>query len=83
MRLRVVTSPPQTNMKEVTQMKLNKILTQMREANAEGGAVTIYGAKAYHRIYNFKAIKAADVDCNGVITFVLTDNTEITAYYAE
>ena len=64
-------------------MKLNKTLAQMREANAEGGAVTIYGAEAYHRIYNFKAIKAADVDCNGVITFVLNDNTEITAYYAE
>ena len=64
-------------------MKLNKTLTQMREANNEGGAVTIYGAKAYHRIYNFKAIKAEVVDCNGVITFILTDNTEITAYYAE
>ena len=64
-------------------MKLNKTLTQMREANNEGGAVTIYGAEAYYRIYNFKAIKAADVDCNGVITFVLNDNTEITAYYAE
>ena len=64
-------------------MKLNKTLTQMREANAEGGAVTIYGAEAYHRIYNLKAIKAADVDCDGVVTFTLTDNTEITAYYAE
>ena len=64
-------------------MKLNKTLTQMRLANEEGGAVTIYGAEAYHRIYNFKAIKAADVDRDGVITFVLNDNTEITAYYAE
>ena len=64
-------------------MKLNKTLTQMREANAEGGAVTIYGPEVYHRIYNFKAIKAADVDCDGVVTFTLTDNTEITAYYAE
>ena len=64
-------------------MKLNKTLTQMREANNEGGAVTIYGAKAYYRIYNFKAIKAEVVDCNGVVTFILIDNTEITAYYAE
>ena len=64
-------------------MILNKTLTQMREANAEGGAVTIYGAEAYHRIYNFKAIKAADVDCDGVVTFTLTDNTEIKAYYVE
>ena len=64
-------------------MRLNKMLKQMIEANAEGGAVTIYGAKAYHRIYNFKAIKAADVDCNGVITFVMNDNTEIKAYYVE
>ena len=64
-------------------MKLNKTLTQMRKANAEGGAVTIYGAEAYHRIYNFKAIKAADVDCDGVVTFTLTDNTEIRAYYVE
>ena len=64
-------------------MRLNKTLTQMREVNNEGGAVTIYGAEAYHWIYNFKAIKAADVDCNGVITFVLTDNTEIKAYYIE
>ena len=64
-------------------MKLNKTLTQMREANKEGGAVTIYGAEVYHRIYNVKAVKAADVDCNGVVTFVLTDNTEITAYYVE
>ena len=64
-------------------MKLNKTLTQMREANNEGGAVTIYGAEAYNRIYNFKVIKAADVDCDRVITFILSDNTEITAYYAE
>ena len=64
-------------------MRLNKMLKQMIEANAEGGAVTIYGAKAYHRIYNFKAIKAADVDCDGVVTFTLIDNTEIRAYYVE
>ena len=64
-------------------MKLNKTLTQMREANAEGGAVTIYGAEAYHRIYNFKAIKSVDIDCDGVVTFTLTDNTEIRAYYVE
>lgn len=64
-------------------MKLNKTLIQMREANNEGGAVTIYGAEAYHRIFNFKAVKTADVDCNDVITFVLNDNTEITAYYVE
>ena len=64
-------------------MKLNKTLTQMREANNEGGAVTIYGEKEYHRIYNFKAIKSDNVDCNGVITFILTDNTEITAFYED
>lgn len=64
-------------------MRLNKTLTQMREANNEGGAVTIYGAEAYHRIYNFKAIKAADVDYSGIVTFTLNDNTEIIAYYAE
>ena len=64
-------------------MKLNKTLTQMREANNEGGAVTIYGEKEYHRIFNFKAIKADNVDCDGVITFILIDNTEITAFYED
>lgn len=63
-------------------MKLNKILTQMREANAEGGAVIIYGQKMYKRILNLKAVVSCDVGYD-VLTFKLTDGSTITAYYVE
>ena len=63
-------------------MKLNKTLTQMREANAEGGAVTIYGRKMFDQILNFKAVVSCDIGyC--VLTFKLTDESTITAYYVK
>ena len=65
---------------EVKTMKLNKTLTQMREANAEGGAVTIYGRKMFDQILNFKAVVSCDIDyC--VLKFKLTDGSTIKAYY--
>ena len=63
-------------------MKLNKLLTEMKEAIAEGGAVTIYGRKMYKRILNFKAVVSCDIGCD-VITFKLTDGSTIKAYYVE
>ena len=63
-------------------MKLNKILTQMKEANNEGGAVTIYGKKMYKRILNFKAVESCDIG-NAVLTFKLKDGSTITTYYVE
>lgn len=63
-------------------MKLNKLLTQMKEANAEGGSVTIYGRKMYKRILNFKAVVSCDIGYD-VLTFKLTDGSTITAYYVE
>ena len=63
-------------------MKLNKLLTEMKEANNEGGAVTIYGHKMYDRILNFKAVVSCDIGY-AVLTFKLTDGSTIKAYYVE
>lgn len=63
-------------------MRFNKLLTQMKSANNEGGAVTIYGRKMYKRILNFKSVVSCDICCD-VLTFKLTDGSTITAYYLE
>ena len=63
-------------------MKLNKLLTQMKSANDEGGAVTIYGRKMYKRILNFKSVVSCETGYD-VITFKLTDGSTIKAYYIE
>lgn len=63
-------------------MKLNKTLTQMISANAEGGAVTIYGDRTYRRILNFTAVVSCDIEDNNLI-FKLTDGSTVTAFYSE
>ena len=65
-------------------MKLNKTLTEMRNANNENSAVTIYGHKAFYKVLNFKVVKSVDInDYSNVVTFKLTDGSEITAFYSE
>ena len=63
-------------------MKLNKLLTEMKSANDEGGAVIIYGRKMYERILNLKAVVSCDIGYN-VLTFKLTDGSTITTYYVD
>lgn len=63
-------------------MRLNKTLTQMREALEEGGIMTIYGDKMYQRILNFKAVISCDWN-NDLLTFKLSDGSKITAFYSE
>ena len=63
-------------------MKLNKTLAMMRECNNEGGALTIYGDKAFNKICKFKAITSCENN-NNILTFTLKDGSEITAYYSE
>ena len=63
-------------------MKLNKTLTEMKNANAEGGAVTIYGQKAYNRILNFKDVVSVSVD-SICFEIKLTDGSTITAFYSD
>ena len=64
-------------------MKLNKTLETMKNANNEGGAVTIYGDRAYRQILHFTAVVNCDIDCGNILTFKLTDGSTITAFYSE
>ena len=68
--------------KQGKKMKLNKTLSTMISANAEGGAVTIYGDRAYRRILHFTAVVSCDTEDN-IATLKLTDGSVITAFYSE
>ena len=63
-------------------MKRNKTLETMKNANNEGGAVTIYGDRAYRRILHFTAVVSCDIEDN-ILIFKLTDGSIITAFYSE
>ena len=65
-------------------MKLNKTLTEMKNANNENGAITIYGYKAFYKVLNFKAVTSVDInDYSNILIFKLTDGSTITAFYSE
>lgn len=68
--------------KEMINMKLNKTLTQMKEALEEGGVMTIYGDKMYQKILNFKAVESCEVNGSD-LTFKLSDGSEIRARYQD
>lgn len=64
-------------------MRLNKTLSLMREVNKEQGTgITIYGAKKYERILNFKAVKGCNI-IDGIREFQLVDGSWVWAYYSD